>query len=73
MENIRNFKITYAETGFYFVDNRRVDSDINTVCYFIRHMCGFDHAKRPSHHLIRRACRSAKADPNGSATLTVPG
>jgi hypothetical protein len=65
----RTFRITYAETGYYFVDNRLIDTSIETVEYFIRHMSGFTAVKRPSHHLIKRACNDAKRD--GEAILTV--
>lgn len=55
----RSFEFTCID-GMYYVDGKRIDTTIETVAYYIRHMCGFSHLKRPSHHLIRRACLEAK-------------
>jgi len=58
----RELTITYTpETGFYHIDNKRIDTNTETVAYYARQLCGIPHLKRPPHEKVRQACRDAKS------------
>lgn len=53
--------ISYRSSDkMYLVNDRRVDSDTSTVAYYVRHMCGVPHLKRPAHLYIRELCYEAR-------------
>lgn len=68
----RKFKITFEPGGYgmFYVDGRRVDGDKHTVAYYIRHMCGLPHMKRPAHLRVYAVCETAKQS-GEPATLIV--